>query len=368
MGSNKNSSDGLQSKGEEKEKSGESGSVKEKKDVVDSEKGGPDPDSANKEPTESESESDEAKRLDGSDVGKGGPDASSASKEPTESESESDEAKKLDGSDVGKGGPDASSASKEPTESESEHGNKEREEAKNLERNDPNARQTDDEDALTLQKRLFDSSFDAPTRGSQDKDEEIAELKKKNQSLGEALEDQKQDQKQELNRVNHFHEKVVENAKRNGIRPLVEDLLPVADNLSRILTGLDHFPQDVQVEVLEEVKAFKKAIEIADKGLKKAFQKCGVKSLNPGAGTPFDESTQESFEGGPIPSHYPENDVMECTRVGWTLYGSVVRVARVKVSAGPGSQNQEQDSEPTGNQNEEINRGAENGSSEEEKI
>ena len=178
----------------------------------------------------------------------------------------------------------------------------------------------------------------------QGKDEEIAQLMDKNLRLAAELQNLRRSGAQDLQRV-----------ARYGITSLVEGLVPVADALAETLATQD----DVQVKVL------KHGVDLAHKELLKALQQCGTLTIDAEEGTTFDPNMHEAI--GAIPSQtHAEGVVVECIRGGWKLHDRVVRAAMVTVSNGPGSQNQA--GEPTGNQNEETNKGATNGSAEEKQI
>jgi molecular chaperone GrpE len=127
----------------------------------------------------------------------------------------------------------------------------------------------------------------------------------------------------------------LENFRRRSIREkedlrlfatsgLVEDLLPVLDNLGLGLSAARKGGDDLS--------AVASGVELVQQQLKAALAKHGLKEINP-VGQPFDPHQQEAL------SHQPSADVkaehvLAVVRTGFSLNGRLLRPASVIVSSG----------------------------------
>lgn len=119
-------------------------------------------------------------------------------------------------------------------------------------------------------------------------------------------------------------EKDVEKAHKFGQEKLLQDLLPVVDNLERALASMDRDNADF--------KAVIEGIELTHKSFVDALAKYNVESVDP-AGEPFDPERHQAMTMVPNPDVEP-NTVIEVFQKGYTLNGRLVRPAMVVVSKG----------------------------------
>lgn len=127
-----------------------------------------------------------------------------------------------------------------------------------------------------------------------------------------------------------------ENAKRRiereandqrayAIQKFARDLLGAADNLAR---AMSHAPQsDDQV-----VKNFVLGIEMTEKELQGAFERNGLKKVEPGKGDKFDPHLHQAMMEQPAADVAP-GSVIQTMQAGYELFGRIVRPAMVVVAA-----------------------------------
>lgn len=106
---------------------------------------------------------------------------------------------------------------------------------------------------------------------------------------------------------------------------VLEDLLPVLDNLGLALTAAKQPGADM--------KSLVGGVEMVFSQLKTALGNHGLKEINP-AGQPFDAHQHEALSQQPS-AEVPEGSVVNVVRVGYALNGRLLRPAAVVVSSGP---------------------------------
>jgi len=122
-------------------------------------------------------------------------------------------------------------------------------------------------------------------------------------------------------------EREVNDARAYAISKFAKDLLGVADNLSR---ALEHAPKDAAAETPERNLAV--GLEMTEKALLTAFERNGLKRIQPAPGEKFDPHQhqammeQTSTEFGP-------GAVLQVMQAGYDLFGRNVRPAMVIVAA-----------------------------------
>ncbi|MBS0662567.1 MAG: nucleotide exchange factor GrpE [Verrucomicrobia bacterium] len=109
-----------------------------------------------------------------------------------------------------------------------------------------------------------------------------------------------------------------------GVARVLEDLLPVMDNLNLGLTAAKQPGADL--------KALTGGVELVLNQFKTALANHGLKEVQP-AGQPFDANLHESISAQPSET-VPEGSVVTVVRVGYTLNGRLLRPASVIVSSG----------------------------------
>lgn len=120
-------------------------------------------------------------------------------------------------------------------------------------------------------------------------------------------------------------EQDVEKAHKFGLEKMVNDLLPVVDNLERALAGID--------QTNEAFAAYIEGIQLTHKSFVDALARHQVAVVNP-EGEPFDPNLHQAVSAVPNPDVEP-NTVLNCFQKGYTLHGRLVRPAMVVVSKAP---------------------------------
>lgn len=120
-------------------------------------------------------------------------------------------------------------------------------------------------------------------------------------------------------------EQDVEKAHKYGLEKIVNDLLPVVDNLERALASID--PAN------ETLAAFAEGIQLTHKSFVDALARHQVAVVSP-EGEPFDPNLHQAVSAVPNPDVEP-NTVLNCFQKGYTLHGRLVRPAMVVVSTAP---------------------------------
>lgn len=120
-------------------------------------------------------------------------------------------------------------------------------------------------------------------------------------------------------------EQDVEKAHKYGLEKIVNDLLPVVDNLERALASID--PAN------ETLTAFAEGIQLTHKSFVDALARHQVAVVSP-EGEPFDPNLHQAVSAVPNPDVEP-NTVLNCFQKGYTLHGRLVRPAMVVVSTAP---------------------------------
>jgi molecular chaperone GrpE len=123
-------------------------------------------------------------------------------------------------------------------------------------------------------------------------------------------------------------EREVADAKRYGASGLVKDLLNVSDNLHRALESVT----DAQREQDEAVRNLITGVEMVEKELLAAFEKHGVKKLEP-AGEKFDHDFHQAMYEVEDTGH-PAGTVVELLQPGYVMHDRLLRPAMVAVAKG----------------------------------
>jgi molecular chaperone GrpE len=120
-------------------------------------------------------------------------------------------------------------------------------------------------------------------------------------------------------------EREANDARAYAIQRFARDLLGVADNLLR---ALQHEPA-VDDPV---VKNFVLGVELTEKELSQAFERNGLKKVDPPRGTKFDPNLHQAMMEQPAPDLEP-GTVIQVMQAGYELMGRIVRPALVVVAA-----------------------------------
>jgi molecular chaperone GrpE len=120
-------------------------------------------------------------------------------------------------------------------------------------------------------------------------------------------------------------EKEANDARAYAIQRFARDLFEVADNLSRALQAAprDHAEQNVKNLVL--------GIDMTEKALKQAFERNGLKVVQPARGDKFDPHLHQAMMEQADPD-LPPGVVLNVLQTGYELFGRIVRPAMVAVT------------------------------------
>ncbi|MET3664004.1 nucleotide exchange factor GrpE [Caulobacter sp. 1776] len=132
-------------------------------------------------------------------------------------------------------------------------------------------------------------------------------------------------------------EREMNDARAYAIQKFARDLLGAADNLSRATA---HSPKDSTDAV---VKNFVVGIEMTEKELQGAFERNGLKKIDPAKGEKFDPHLHQAVMEQPS-TEVAAGGVITVLQAGYELMGRLVRPAMVAVAAkgstGPASPEQ----------------------------
>ncbi|GAA5443433.1 protein GrpE [Microbulbifer sp. NBRC 101763] len=117
----------------------------------------------------------------------------------------------------------------------------------------------------------------------------------------------------------------IDRARKFAVEKLLQDLLPVVDNLERALSTIDNAD--------ESNKALVEGIELTHKSFVDTLTKNSVEVVDP-AGEPFDPELHQAMTQVPNGEVEP-NTVLEVFQKGYRLNGRLVRPAMVVVSKAP---------------------------------
>lgn len=134
-------------------------------------------------------------------------------------------------------------------------------------------------------------------------------------------------------------EREMNDARAYAIQKFARDLLGVADNLSRATA---HSPRESQDAA---VSNFIIGVEMTEKELQGAFERNGLKKIDPTKGEKFDPHLHQAVMEQPS-DEVAAGGVIQVLQAGYELMGRLVRPAMVAVAA-KGSTGPEAPSEPT---------------------
>ena len=121
-------------------------------------------------------------------------------------------------------------------------------------------------------------------------------------------------------------EKEVNDARAYAISKFAKDLLGVADNLSR---ALEHAPRDAEDQLTRNLSI---GLEMTQKDLHTAFERNGLKRIEPAVGEKFDPHQHQAVMEHTSPD-VPPGGVVQVLQTGYDLFGRIVRPAMVVVAA-----------------------------------
>jgi len=121
-------------------------------------------------------------------------------------------------------------------------------------------------------------------------------------------------------------EREVNDARAYAITKFARDLLEAADNLGQATA---HAPKDAQDQV---VKNFVVGIEMTQKKLLEAFERNGLKKVDPATGEKFDPHLHQAMMEQ-ASAEVAAGAVIKTLQPGYSLFGRLVRPAMVVVAA-----------------------------------
>jgi len=121
-------------------------------------------------------------------------------------------------------------------------------------------------------------------------------------------------------------ERDANNARAYAIEKFAKDLLGVADNLQR---AMQHAPKDSQDPLVKNLAI---GLEMTEKELLGAFERNGLKRVDPARGEKFDPHQHQAVMEQPA-SDVGGGAVLQVLQSGYDLFGRIVRPAMVVVSA-----------------------------------
>jgi molecular chaperone GrpE len=120
-------------------------------------------------------------------------------------------------------------------------------------------------------------------------------------------------------------EREANDARAYAIQKFARDLLGVADNLSRALAATPGVED-------AGVKNFVLGVEMTEKELQQAFERNGLKKLDPAKGAKFDPHQHQAVMEQPS-TEVAGGGVIQVLQAGYELFGRIVRPAMVVVAA-----------------------------------
>jgi molecular chaperone GrpE len=121
-------------------------------------------------------------------------------------------------------------------------------------------------------------------------------------------------------------ERDANDARAYAINKFATDLLGVADNLAR---ALQHAPKDAEDAAVKNLTV---GLEMTEKALLAAFERNGLKRLEPARGVKFDPHQHEAMMEQ-VATDVGPGVVLQVLQAGYELFGRLVRPAMVVVSA-----------------------------------
>jgi molecular chaperone GrpE len=121
-------------------------------------------------------------------------------------------------------------------------------------------------------------------------------------------------------------EREANDSRAYAIQKFARDLLGVADNLQR---AMQHAPRDAEDPLVKNLAI---GLEMTEKELISAFERNGLKRLDPPRGSKFDPHQQQAMMEQPADDVGP-GAVLQVLQSGYELFGRIVRPAMVVVAA-----------------------------------
>src|SRR5665213_4253983 len=141
-----------------------------------------------------------------------------------------------------------------------------------------------------------------------------------------ALKDQALRYAAEAENTRRRAEREINDARAYAIQAFARDLLGVADNLAR---ALDHAPKDADDPLARNLAV---GLEMTQKALAAAFERNGLKAIDPAVGDRFDPHQHQAMMEQSSDTVAP-GAVIQVLQTGYELFSRIVRPAMVVVAA-----------------------------------
>jgi len=141
-----------------------------------------------------------------------------------------------------------------------------------------------------------------------------------------ALKDQTLRYAAEADNTKRRAEREANDARAYAIQKFARDLLGVADNMNRALAAAPAEASD------PAVKNFVVGVEMIDKELQGAFERNGLKKVDPAKGAKFDPNFHQAMMEQES-SEVAGGGVIQVLAAGYELFGRIIRPAMVVVAA-----------------------------------
>ena len=141
-----------------------------------------------------------------------------------------------------------------------------------------------------------------------------------------ALKDQALRYAAEAENTRRRAEREINDARAYAIQAFARDLLGVADNLAR---ALEHAPKDADDPLARNLTV---GLEMTQKALTAAFERNGLKAIDPATGDRFDPHQHQAMMEQSSDTVAP-GAVIQVLQTGYELFSRVVRPAMVVVAA-----------------------------------
>ena len=172
-----------------------------------------------------------------------------------------------------------------------------------------------------------DSVSDSPEESAADSAPSPAEQLAQLEQELEKQKDQTLRAQAELENVRKRMLREADQLRQYAIAPLVGELLPVIDNLSRAIAA---------GESTGNMEELLKGLEMVSTSFEETMSRFGLTKIK-AVDEAFDPNKHEALQQVPSPDHEPMQIVQE-VETGWQLHDRVIRPSKVIVSSGPPAQ------------------------------
>lgn len=131
----------------------------------------------------------------------------------------------------------------------------------------------------------------------------------------------------EMENLRRRHARELEEARKYAMAGFARDLLDVADNMRRAIAAI---PDEAR-EREEVVRNLLEGVELTERTLLAAFDKHGIRKVNPERGEKFDHNRHQAMFEVPT-ADLPPGHVADVMQTGWVIADRLLRPAMVGVT------------------------------------